>query len=150
MQTVPAAKPRYIQLFEINSVGFEQLDAERKHLVSLINRMFDLVSETSGSDNVPFAGGILVEIAEYTNVHFEHEERVLASVQYPDLNKHRAIHRSLQSKTLEMQQRFDRRPTYDDAKDILHFLKDWWTTHINSTDVAYVPHLTGRPTRSET
>ena len=138
-----SSRPKYIQWSEINSVGLEQLDAEHQHLVELINRVFDLVSEASGSDNLPFARRILNDIVEYTNVHFEHEEKVLASVQYPDLKKHQAVHQALRNRMLEMQKLFDRWPTYSGAREVLRFLREWWTSHINRTDAAYAAYASG-------
>jgi hemerythrin len=145
---VAPPKPKYIQWSELNSVGDGLLDTEHRHLVELINDLYQRVSEASTSDRLDPALRILEEILSYTDYHFGDEERLLVASAYPDFDAHRAQHQRLRTKTWELHNQFLRSPTRSEARDILEFLRGWWTSHINHTDAAYSAHLAAFAARS--
>jgi hemerythrin-like metal-binding protein len=130
---------------ELRSVGVQLLDEEHQVVLELINNLVDLVSRVAESDCRPFVDRGLERIESCITGHFKHEEDILASVKYPDLEMHRAIHQSICETAIRIRSRFDRWPTYSGAKKLSHSLQATWISHVNNVDAAYADYLSTGP-----
>ncbi len=116
--------------------NFELEDAEinRQHyrLVELANEIYRLSQQKIGGKA---AMRIINALAAYTVTHFAYEERSLARTSYPDLEKHKEEHRRLVERVLTFKQRIERGE--DVGAEMLEFVKNWLTHHIQGSDRAY-------------
>lgn len=119
------------------SVGVEKFDEHHRKLLSMVNRLHDAMSSGEGSDVV---GAVLTELVNYTRYHFAEEEKLMTLHQYPDMEKHRAEHAALTSKTMELMEQ-QKSGKLAVTIPVMFFLRDWLTKHIKGTDRAYGPFL---------
>ena len=127
MATYVTWKPYY-------SVGEDSLDTQHKVIIGLINELY--VSLAAGGENAK-TKEILDQVVRYTFTHFEHEEQIMGECGYAELDAHKAVHDRMRQRTLDMRTNID----CVAGRDLLHFLKDWWTNHIQEKDKAYTPYL---------
>ncbi len=115
------------------SVGIEEIDAQHKVLVDLINRMHDAIEEHHGSEVVL---GILSDLADYTKIHFAVEESLMRILDYPGYEEHKEIHDELLEHVVELQQKVASGKTAI-SFELMHFLKSWLSKHILEEDMQY-------------
>ncbi len=118
---------------ETLSVKVKSLDEQHQHLIALINQLFDAMSEGRGKDVM---GQIFDELVDYTHTHFSNEERMMEAVNYPGLEQHKAEHDDLTKQVLDLRERF-REGQIGITIEMLTFLKDWVSSHIQKTDKKY-------------
>ena len=120
------------------SVGVKSIDGQHSVLFGLIN---DLHAAMLKGEAQNVAGPLLKKLADYTQTHFSEEERMMAASKYPDLVAHKAKHQELLRKVGEFAARFERNEVTL-TLDLMNFLRDWLTNHIQKVDHAYSPWMT--------
>ena len=118
-------------------VGVQEVDAQHKHLVSLLNQLHEAMVQGHGKDVL---GGILDSLVRYTQVHFAAEERMMEQSKYPDLVNHKREHEALTQKVLDFQKNFATGRVAMGI-EVLQFLSSWLQGHIRGTDKKYVPFM---------
>jgi hemerythrin-like metal-binding protein len=124
------------------SVGHTAIDKEHQRLLGMIDDLFTAVQDGEEQAQVDKA---LMRLAEYTATHFDHEEGIMQKCGYPDLEAHRKLHDEMRDRVRE----FCDKPDDVAAQDLLAFLKEWWTRHIQSRDKAYSPFLDAETSKPE-
>ena len=126
--------PKFIEWSDdILSVGIEEIDEQHKLLVGLVNRMHDAIHQRHGSDVVK---DILAELVDYTRIHFAVEESLMRILHYPGYEEHKELHEELLSHVKELQEKVASGKTAI-GFELMHFLKNWLTTHIMEEDKNY-------------
>jgi len=115
------------------SVGDEQFDADHKKIFDLINRLDSAAGDLA---NTEFLEAILEDLIEYTDDHFEREEKFMRDIGYKGLVEHHARHAELDEKLHGLYNRLHDGET-NVAKDVVELLKQWWNIHILKEDMAY-------------
>lgn len=115
------------------SVGVDLYDEQHQNLFDMLNELHDAMKEGRGKDA---ASEILAEMAEYTEYHFDSEERYMGEHGYDGLEEHEVRHEKFVGRVAEF------RSDLDDGKlslfmELLDFLKDWLANHIQKTDEKY-------------
>ncbi len=113
-------------------VGIESVDQQHRHLVSLINRLDEVVA--LGEDQQTIVETVN-ELVDYTVYHFRHEDELMEKAGYnPEMfAKHRQQHQEF----IEKMQRVQAEAQSDASvisKDLLDFLVDWLCHHTLKTD----------------
>ncbi len=128
-------QPMYIIWTDNCNLGIPIIDEQHRGIVSTINSLYYFVSQGKGYDALLPTLRIM---EQYSILHFETEERIMEQARYPGLERHHRLHCELtnQTKTVLASAALHHEP--DKA---LHFLKDWWLTHINVDDRSYVDWL---------
>ncbi len=116
-------KPEY-------SVNIERIDAQHKHLVSLLTRLHYAIAEESERIAV---GKILSELVDYTKYHFSTEESLLRAYQYPNYENHKKQHNDLKKHVYQLQEDFIL-GSATVSYEMLTFLNNWVENHILGTD----------------
>jgi hemerythrin len=119
------------------SVGNLLLDNQHKTLIKLINELHYAMQNGKGKQAL---NGILTEVVSYTIDHFTNEEQLMTKYSFPELGQHRLEHKKLAQKAIELQ------TNYSNASapltiDVLQFLKEWLTNHIEKSDMKYKGRL---------
>lgn len=124
----------YIAWKDFYSVGHAGLDADHKRIFRTINELYDAICQGNGGELIQ---PVLQRLVDYSLTHFEREERVMEEHGYPDLAEHRIKHDELRRRArgLAAEARLAT------SRDLLRFLKSWWTNHIQGEDKKYAPYL---------
>ena len=82
-------------------------------------------------------------LIEFTQMHFECEEQLLEQQDFPGLQDHRTAHRRLLS---QIQATAEHAKHSEDVEiqALFHFLRAWYTEHIEGLDRQYGPWLNAR------
>ncbi len=123
------------------SVGVKQLDEDHKQLVALINELHDAFKSGHGKDAL---GTILDSLVGYTKSHFAHEEQFFARTNYPEQAAHKKEHDDLTKQVLEVQSKFKKGGGTALSLEVMNFLRDWLTKHIQGSDKKYGPFLNSK------
>jgi hemerythrin-like metal-binding protein len=134
------SQPQTSQIFwnESFSVGVATLDRHHQHMAYLINQLNCRNSDDLNSEEMANILSALVEYAEY---HFQHEEELMAEVDYADLENHRQEHIHFCEVVAEIC--FGATLGVLTAKELFSYLTRWWRNHILLEDMKYKPHLQG-------
>jgi len=121
---------RWINAF---SVKVKQFDTQHQKLVDILNELYDGMRLGKGKEVLD---GVLFELITYTNTHFAAEEKLMTEHRYPGLVPHKAEHEALKKKVTEFQTQF-RSGKVSISLEVMDFLKDWLTHHIQVVDRQY-------------
>lgn len=115
------------------SVKIDSIDEQHKKLIELINSFYEQVSHRTNDENI----SILIKgMREYTQMHFEYEERYMRQFNYPDYIIHKKEHDMFISKVAAVEEKVNK-GTVVLSFEITSFLKDWIKNHIQGSDKKY-------------
>jgi hemerythrin len=120
------------------SVGVKLLDNDHKKLVLLANELHD---KTAAGRNRKALENIFEELANYTRLHFYHEERLLAETGYHGSVTHRQEHDQLLEQLMELQLHFTNSQDLAHDMEVMNRLRVWLFKHIQGADQEFVPHF---------
>ena len=121
-------------------IGIDIFDDQHKKLFDLINNLEKSVREGNSRAVI---GNTLSELVQYTVTHFSHEERVLLEYGYPDYEYHLQEHNDLLGQVREFKNNIDAGKSVM-TMELMGFMVNWLTNHINQTDRKYVHFLKSR------
>lgn len=138
-----------MQWTEAMSVGLDELDADHKELIKIINQLAENTGATERREAIRQSLFALLRYAEY---HFAREERVMAACQYSELRQHKREHRDFVEEINKLHRRLDEDTEETAAvanQNLLNFLQDWLNHHILIEDRAYRPLVEKNPAARE-
>jgi hemerythrin len=115
------------------SVRVSRFDEQHKGLINLIN---DLHSAMQKGEGQIILGNIFDSLADYTKNHFADEEGMMEANAYPDRSSHKIAHEHLIGRVTELQREFVTGNSLLSI-NVLQFLRDWLTFHIQHEDKMY-------------
>lgn len=116
------------------SVGSPTLDEHHQQLARLINRLADL---GTGDGHSEAADEVISALVQYAMYHFEHEERLMESLHYPRLDKHRVEHTQFCEVITETS--YGATLGIVDIAQLTDYLARWWRNHILHEDMLLKP-----------
>jgi hemerythrin len=119
------------------AVGVQALDEQHTGLFKALNDLHDAMMKGQAQK---LTGGLLNKLVDYTRKHFAAEEAMMASTGYPGLVAHREKHRALTGQVEEYVARYDKGEITLNVQ-LLNFLREWLTNHIEKTDKEYGPWM---------
>ncbi len=122
------------------ATGVDAMDEQHKKLFRMVNDLYRAMKEKRAKEAL---NGIVDELIDYTAKHFREEEQVMAKAGYPDIARHKVIHKELVGKVLDVQKKLKSGKAVVGI-DLLNFLKDWLVNHIKGTDKKYGSFITSR------
>jgi methyl-accepting chemotaxis protein/hemerythrin len=114
------------------------IDFQHRQIIGIINAMFALVKNKISGDEIT---KLLANLKNYTETHFDYEEKIIKMINYPDIKKHKTLHKIMAEKTAALCKVQKSSVNGIMPDEVLGFLKDWWVNHIRNLDVQYVPFL---------
>ncbi len=132
---------------DIYSIGVNQMDDEHKVLIQKINAF----AETLEGKDSKFGGhqkmiNAFKEMAQYTTDHFAREERYQESINYPDLEPHKKIHKNLLTTVGKYGAEVENNTV--NPQSLMNFINDWLLKHILGVDMKYARHSRGEKTNT--
>jgi hemerythrin-like metal-binding protein len=125
------------------SVKVEMFDTQHKQLFAILGELHEAMKSGHGKD---VAGGVLKRLIDYTVNHFNAEENLMEKHEFPGLAAHRVKHQELTKQVVAFQQEFDS-GVGNITPQLMTFLQDWLTNHIQSTDQGYSKFLNAHGVR---
>jgi hemerythrin len=122
------------------SVNIKEIDEQHKKLIKLINDLNSAMGSGKGKDVL---GSVLTGLVEYTKIHFAAEEGLMQKHQYPAYQSHKILHDALTKQVVDVTNKFQEGKSIVTI-EVMNFLKDWLTNHIQNTDKKYTAHLNGK------
>jgi len=115
------------------SVEINEIDKQHQTLINLLNLLNDAMMTGKGKE---ILNKIIIELMNYTKIHFKTEEDYFDRYGYPETLSHKKEHSDFTGKVSEFRQR------YEEGKlglstQIMTFLSDWLKNHIMGTDKKY-------------
>lgn len=117
------------------SVNVAEIDQQHKKLVAMINDLNDAMKQGKGKD---LLGGIVNDLIRYTATHFKTEESYFDRFGYPEADSHKEAHAAFVQKVSEFKAGFETKKL-SLTIEVMRFLSDWLTGHIQGTDRKYGP-----------
>ncbi|MCB1776795.1 MAG: hemerythrin family protein [Candidatus Competibacteraceae bacterium] len=128
---------KFIEWSSALSMGIEEIDAQHKVLVDLLNEVHEAIQQRHGMEVID---KIIERLDEYTRIHFAVEESLMRILHYPEYESHKEEHDQL----IEQLNRFRvklREGKSSISFELAHFLKLWLTKHIMESDMRYSPYF---------
>lgn len=119
-------------------LGVRQMDDEHKVLIDRINAFITALEQQYIQKDKQMLLNSFNALASYTVEHFEHEERYMQSVDYPQYNSHKKIHENLLNQVGIYGEQI-KNGTLNEKK-IVSFLRNWLLSHIMGVDMQYSKH----------
>ena len=132
------------------SVGIDAIDADHQLLIELINELALHTGAVGGvasreADDYTLIGQIFDSLNRYIRLHFQREERVLATVNYKDLDSHRSLHSNFVAEIARLQLDYYKNHDSKVPLKLCQYLKNWLNNHILIDDMAYKEEVSRNP-----
>ena len=119
------------------SVWVKSIDGQHGVLFGLINDLYEAMRKGQAQK---LTGALLKKLVDYTQTHFAAEEKMMADAKYPGLAEHQVKHRVLIKQVGDFTSRFEKGEIALNL-DLMNFVRDWLTNHIQKVDREYGPWL---------
>jgi hemerythrin len=119
------------------SVGVKAMDDEHTALVGILNELHAAMLKGQAQ---AVTGPLLNNLTEYARKHFASEEAMLESAKFPGLAQHREQHRALTGRLEELAARY-KQGDITIFPQLLNFVRDWLTSHMQKEDKEYTPWM---------
>jgi hemerythrin len=123
------------------STAITFLDEEHRELMRRYRALVDALR--SKVDSSRFLEDI-EKLAEDTQAHFLHEERVMRNIQYPDYSEHKAAHDRLTADFSDFIQNIGVGFSDGDLPALTEYFRYWFMSHVKEHDVK-LKHYVDRP-----
>lgn len=123
------------------SVGIEELDAQHRKLLDLINEIGDLADAQNPAKSAAF--GALNGMIRYAEKHFRTEEAYFDKYSYPEHRQQEEEHEGFVESVFSMAQELDNESPLSWGAMIL-YLEDWYTEHVLGNDQGYKEFLSNK------
>lgn len=119
---------RFIEWDSKYDVGVEAVDKQHRHLVDLMNDLYDACIGERLELDQKFKD-VMKELVDYVMVHFKDEEKIMEAIKYPNLKEHKQTHEGFIKEMLSSVS------AYTNGKQLVpnsfvRFLRDWLFNHI--------------------
>ncbi len=119
------------------SVSVQSMDRQHTVLFGMLNELHEAMMKGQAQK---VTGELLGKLVKYTHEHFAAEEDLMKSTKYPALAEHGIKHRELIKQVEDFAARYARGESMMNV-ELLNFLRDWLTNHIQNEDQKYGPWL---------
>ncbi|MGP1594811.1 MAG: bacteriohemerythrin [Treponema sp.] len=119
-------------------LGIEVIDKQHKHLVNLMNQLYNACLDDKGVLDETFKS-VMKELVDYVVFHFKDEEKIMEAINYAGLKAHKQTHERFIKEILTSVQ------AYQNGKQLVpntfvRFLRDWLFNHILVDDKDWSRH----------
>lgn len=116
-------------------IGVPEMNTEHKHLLQLMDKLEDAMLAKKPKPEIEQA---FAKLADATVAHFQEEENLMERINFPDIAKHKLIHKNLILKLTALTSEFTQSGSIPPT--LFDFLKMWLFSHIVGIDMKYAEH----------
>jgi hemerythrin len=106
------------------------MDSQHRLLAGLLNELHAIQAGSGGQEAM---GKVFASLVDGAGKHFSTEERLMLALEYPGYARHKAEHDALMGRILALQRELSAE-TASITPEIVLFLRDWLTQHIQEAD----------------
>ena len=111
--------------------GNAQIDREHQTLFEMFNALHVELHTTARHDVLK---SMLIDINSHTVEHFQNEEALMQSHDYPGYDRHKHVHDNLLKKVSKLIMQFERQADFIPNDHLTEFLHEWLAHHIRGED----------------
>ena len=119
------------------ATGVALVDTQHQELFAKVATLHSAMMTGAGRAKVIELVGFL---AAYTVKHFSEEEALMERARYADIDRHRALHKTLLEQVCTLRAKLDRGEQLK-TMEVTDFLAGWLRHHILKIDHAYIPAM---------
>jgi len=123
----------YIEWTDSFSTGISVIDAQHKRIIHYINQLTD----AQNLQEPELIGEVLLNLIDYTLMHFEFEESLMEDAGYDAISIHKKTHDSFRNKINSYHDRY--KAGEDISDELFQVLNIWLVNHIAEDDNSYAP-----------
>jgi hemerythrin len=127
------------------SVGIDEIDDQHKMLIDCIANLERSIEDNDEKQRWTAIHYAIVQLSDYTRIHFSVEESLMRILDYPQRETHIAQHKVFVSFLQDIQRKSITRDVTEDQ--IARFLRDWLLMHISNEDKNYAVWFDSAPPR---
>ena len=124
-----------IKWSDMYKLGIEEIDPQHQKLIGIINRLYQVMQESTEKENMKI---IFKELIDYADYHFSTEERHFEEFNYIDKVEHTRSHEAYKEKIAQFAKEYEDKGSTMLPFQLIDFLGEWWTGHIRGADRKYV------------
>ncbi len=117
------------------NLGIAKIDSQHQKMIGIINTLYRAMGASIEKEEM---SAILQELIDYANYHFATEEEHFKEFNYEDTVEHIKAHDMYRERISKFTEEY-----FNNAIplpfEMMDFLSEWWTGHIQGTDRKYVP-----------
>ncbi len=117
--------------------GVKEIDDQHKKLVEIINKL--LKAQFEHKENAVLRE-VMIELVEYTKVHFSSEENFYEKHRFDGLQEHKAQHRVLVNQIVHILEEM-RDGKFEVHNELTAVLKNWLIKHVLNYDIRAVKDI---------
>ena len=114
----------------IYEVGITKVDSEHQILVELINRLENAMANGNSNEVI---GNVIKDLVDYVKIHFKSEEEVMKKIGFPELERHKELHKGLVNDVARILVDLKNGKTWT-TQELMGFLHSWLANHILEED----------------
>ena len=114
--------------------GIDFIDEEHAKLFSIANRAYELLMDEFIPDKYDYIVEVINELKDYTQTHFDHEEKYMESIGYKRILSQKVSHDDFIEKLGEYNADNIDENQKDSLLELLEFLTNWLIEHIFKKD----------------
>lgn len=119
------------------AIGVKEIDSQHRELVDMVTRLENALSTDQEKQEI---GNLLKFLVDYTKRHFSAEEEIMMDSGYPELSRHKELHKTLIDEVTGVLIGLKKGQSID-PKKIASFLRDWLVNHILDEDKKIGEHI---------
>ena len=117
------------------SVGIDEIDSQHKVLINCISTLEQSIADADEKRRWMAIHFAIVQLADYTRIHFSVEESLMRIIGFPATDAHIAEHRHFVSYLRDVERKSISHDVTED--EIVTFLRGWLVKHILNDDKQY-------------
>jgi len=125
-----------VQWDETLSVGVQEIDAQHRGLLALINELHEAIAAGRSRG---LLGEVVNRLKDYARTHFSTEEKYMLQTAFPGFDEHRMAHDLFIEKVLGFE--LDLHRDRASPREVAGFLMDWYVRHVKGMDHQYAGHF---------
>lgn len=114
--------------------GHSKVDQQHRNLFAMMEHLHHLLLEGEAKDQLAQA---FEALGRYVITHFEDEENLMRQCNYPQIQHHAALHRSLEQKTNAILNLFHQGKPVN-LEELVEFCSQWIKNHVLVEDMKIV------------
>jgi len=126
-------RKKLIEWSDALDLDLQEINRQHQTLVHLINELYYLLNNNYGLASIK---RVVQGLIDYTANHFKYEEILFEQFGYHQDKQHIGSHQKLVGQVLSFQKRVE--AGEDIGDELMNFLKNWLSQHIQKEDKAYV------------
>lgn len=121
------------------SIGIDEIDGQHKGLINCIAALESSIEDPDEKQRWAAIHYAIVQLSDYTRIHFTVEESLMRVLAYPELDAHIAQHGIFVAYLKDM----ERKSITHDVREeeIVSFLRKWLLNHILVDDKNYAAYF---------